>query len=53
MLVFLFVAFLLPLLVGFDVGFSMILAAFLGIQAKTDRIVDLGDDAAVDDRRRR
>ncbi len=40
MLVFLFVAFLLLLLVGFDVGFSMILAAFLGIQAKTDRIVD-------------
>src|SRR5262245_16925916 len=40
MLAFLFIAFLLLLLVGLDVGFSMILAAFLGIQAKTDRVVD-------------
>lgn len=40
MLAFLFIAFLLLLLVGFDVGFSMILAAFIGIQAKTDRVVD-------------
>ena len=40
MLTLLFLAFLLLLVVGFDVGFSMILAAFIGIQAKTDRGVD-------------
>ena len=40
MLIFLFVAFLLLIVVGFDVGFSMVLSAFLGIQAKTDRAVD-------------
>jgi len=40
MLTLLFLAFLLLLLVGFDVGFSMILSAWLGIQAKTDRAVD-------------
>ncbi len=40
MLTLLFAAFLLLLVIGFDVGFSMILAAFIGIQAKTDRVVD-------------
>ena len=40
MLTLLFVAFLLLIVVGFDVGFSMVLAAFLGIQFKTDRVVD-------------
>jgi tripartite ATP-independent transporter DctM subunit len=36
----LFAAFLLLLLVGFDVGFSMVLSAFLGVQFKTERMVD-------------
>ncbi len=40
MLILLFVAFLLLIVVGFDVGFSMVLASWLGIQAKTDRLVD-------------
>jgi tripartite ATP-independent transporter DctM subunit len=40
MLLLLFLAFLLLIVVGFDVGFSMLLAAWLGIQAKTDRAVD-------------
>ena len=40
MLALLFVAFLLALLIGFDVGFSMILAAWLGILAKPGDIID-------------
>ncbi len=40
MLALLFLAFLLLLVVGFDVGFSMVLAAFLGVQFKTERLVD-------------
>lgn len=40
MLVLLFLALLLLIVVGFDVGFSMVLSAWLGIQAKTDRAVD-------------
>ena len=40
MLVLLFAAFLLLIVVGFDVGFSMVLSSWLGIQAKTDRAVD-------------
>ena len=40
MLVLLFVAFLLLLVVGFDVGYSMVVAAFLGVQFKTERVVD-------------
>jgi len=36
----LFAAFLLLLLVGFDVGFSMVLSAWLGVQFKTERVVD-------------
>jgi tripartite ATP-independent transporter DctM subunit len=40
MLILLFVAFLLLIVVGFDVGFSMVLASLMGIQAKTDRAVD-------------
>lgn len=38
MLLLLFVAFLLALLVGFDVGFSMILSAWLGIEAGGDAV---------------
>ena len=49
----LFVAFLLALLIGFDVGFSMIFSAWLGILAKPGRGDRHGDDAAVDDLRRR
>ena len=41
MLTLLFVAFLIALLLGFDVGFSMILAALLGILFKSDTAVDL------------
>jgi TRAP-type transport system large permease protein len=40
LLTLLFVAFLLLLLVGFDVGFSMILSSWLGVAAKTERAVD-------------
>jgi len=40
MLALLFLAFLLLIVVGFDVGFSMLLSSWLGIQAKTDRGVD-------------
>ncbi len=40
MLTLLFAAFLLLLLVGFDVGFSMVLSAWLGVQFKTERVVD-------------
>ena len=40
MLTLLFVAFLLLLVIGFDVGFSMILASLLGVLAKTERAVD-------------
>jgi tripartite ATP-independent transporter DctM subunit len=40
MLTLLFLAFLLLLVVGFDVGFSMVFAAFLGVQFKTERAVD-------------
>ena len=40
MLTLLFVAFLLLLVVGFDVGFSMILASWFGILSKTERAVD-------------
>jgi len=36
----LFVAFLLLLVIGFDVGFSMILASWFGILTKTERAVD-------------
>jgi tripartite ATP-independent transporter DctM subunit len=36
----LFVAFLLALLIGFDVGFSMIFSAWLGILAKPGDIID-------------
>jgi len=36
----LFVAFLLALLMGFDVGFSMLLSAWLGILAKPGDIID-------------
>ncbi|MEO8004245.1 MAG: TRAP transporter large permease [Betaproteobacteria bacterium] len=38
MLVLLFIAFLLALLVGFDVGFSMILSAWIGIEAGGDAV---------------
>ena len=41
MLTLLFVVFLIALLLGFDVGFSMILAALLGILFKSDTAVDL------------
>jgi tripartite ATP-independent transporter DctM subunit len=37
----LFIAFLLLLFVGFDVGFSMVLAALLGVEFKTERTVDM------------
>lgn len=40
MLALLFFAFLLLLMIGFDVGFSMVFAAWLGIQAKSERAVD-------------
>ena len=40
MLAVLFAAFLLLLLIGFDVGFSMVLAAWVGIITKPDRLVD-------------
>ena len=40
MLTLLFAAFLLLLVIGFDVGFSMILASWFGILAKTERAVD-------------
>ena len=40
MLTLLFAAFLLLLVVGFDVGFSMILSSWLGVLAKTERAVD-------------
>ena len=41
MLTLLFVVFMVALLIGFDVGFSMILAALLGILFKPDAAVDL------------
>jgi hypothetical protein len=37
----LFVAFLLALLIGFDVGFSMIFSAWLGILAKPGEAIDM------------
>ena len=40
MLALLFVAFLLALLIGFDVGFSMIFSAWLGILAKPGEAID-------------
>jgi len=40
MLALLFLTFLLLLIVGFDVGFSMVLAAWAGVQFKTERVVD-------------
>ena len=40
MLPLLFIAFLLALLIGFDVGFSMILSAWLGILAKPGDVID-------------
>ena len=41
MLALLFIAFLLALLIGFDVGFSMIFSAWLGILAKPDDVIDM------------
>ena len=41
MLTLLFIVFMIALLIGFDVGFSMILAALLGILFKPDTVVDL------------
>jgi len=41
MLALLFVAFLLALLIGFDVGFSMIFSAWLGILAKPGEAIDM------------
>lgn len=41
MLILLFVVFMVALLIGFDVGFSMILAALLGILFKQDSVVDI------------
>lgn len=41
MLILLFVVFMSALLIGFDVGFSMILAALLGILFKQDSVVDI------------
>lgn len=38
MLLLLFVAFMLALLVGFDVGYSMLLAAFLGVEYRGDEV---------------
>jgi TRAP-type transport system large permease protein len=40
MLALLFLTFLLLLIIGFDVGFSMVLAAWAGVQFKTERAVD-------------
>lgn len=40
MLLLLFIAFMLALIVGFDVGFSMLLSAWLGIQAGGENAVD-------------
>ena len=40
LLALLFVAFLLALLIGFDVGFSMIFSAWLGILAKPGEAID-------------
>ena len=40
MLALLFVAFLLALLIGFDVGFSMIFSAWLGILANQGELID-------------
>ena len=40
MLALLFVAFLLALLIGFDVGFSMIFSAWLGILSKPGEAID-------------
>ena len=41
MLALLFVAFLLALLIGFDVGFSMIFSAWLGILSKPGEAIDM------------
>ena len=41
MLPLLFVAFLLSLLIGFDVGFSLVFAAWLGILAKPGEAIDV------------
>lgn len=41
MLTLLFVAFLIALVIGFDVGYSMVLAALLGILFKPDTAVDM------------
>ena len=41
MLALLFVAFLLALLIGFDVGFSMIFSAWLGILNKPGELIDM------------
>jgi len=41
MVVFLFVSFIVLMLLGLDVGFSMVLASYLGIVFKTTRPVDL------------
>ena len=41
MLILLFVVFMVALLIGCDVGFSMILAALLGILFKQDSVVDI------------
>src|SRR5258706_8221729 len=38
MLLLLFVAFMLALIVGFDVGFSMILSAWLGVEYRGDAV---------------
>ena len=38
MLLLLFLAFMLALLVGFDVGFSMILSAWLGVESRGDAV---------------
>ncbi len=40
MVAFLFIAFIVLILLGLDVGFSMVLASFLGILVKTTRQVD-------------
>ena len=40
MLVLLFFAFILLLIVGFDVGYAMVAAALLGVQFKTERMVN-------------
>src|SRR5437764_146398 len=41
MLALLFVAFLLALLIGFDVGFSMIFSAWLGVLSKPGEAIDM------------